>query len=76
MDIPTDAVGVKAAVDNITAEIQRLEANIKIERAKLQALRTVCQHPESHVRRWHSNPMGRWPTNHFQCDICGLHKET
>ena len=74
MDIPTDSVGIKAAVDNVHAEMKRLEALLKVERAKLGALQSVCEHPNP--KTWHSNPMGRWPTDHFECQICGLHKET
>lgn len=74
IELPTTSEDIRAAFTEITDTITKLEANIRVERAKLAAIQSICSHPKP--RKWNSNAMGRWPASHFKCDVCGYYKET
>ncbi len=74
LNLPTTPAEIKQAHEQLKAEIAQHEAAIKLLKGHLSALQHICQHPN--LERWHSNPMGRWPTDHQQCKDCGYYRET
>jgi len=73
MSLPSTQAEIIAERTRIESRLKQLEAEKLRLEGEMKAIQSLCTHPDK--EKWHTNPLGRWPTNHEQCKICGYYRE-